>query len=105
MLTDEIVIVDGLIRTIDLILTIRIDKELKRQEPDIISLVRSTALDYFFVDNREFGQDFVLQDLVRSIHEIDMVRFATIDNLGDDIRIEHNEIIQLNNLTINVVTI
>ena len=105
MLTDEIVIVDGLIRTIDLVLTVRIDKELKRQEPDIISLVRSTALDYFYVDNREFGQDFILQDLIRSIHEIDLVRFATIDNLDDDIRIEHNEIIQLNNLTINIVTI
>jgi hypothetical protein len=105
MLTDELVIVDGLIRTIDLVLTIRIDKELKRQEPDIISMVRSTALDYFYVDNREFGQEFILQDLIRSIHEIDTVRFATIDNLDGDIRIEHNEIIQLNNLTINVVTL
>ena len=105
MLTDELVIVDGLIRTLDLVITIRIDRELKRQEPDIISFARSAILDYFYVDNREFGQDFILQDLIRSVHEIDMVRFATVDNLDDDIRIEHNEIIQLNNLTLNVVTI
>tara|TARA_R110002051_G_scaffold63874_1_gene116239 strand:+ start:1966 stop:3588 length:1623 start_codon:yes stop_codon:yes gene_type:complete len=105
MLTDELVIVDGLIRTLDLVLTIRIDKELKRQEPEIISLVRNTALNYFYVDNREFGQEFILQDLIRSIHDIDKVRFATIDNLDDDIKIEHNEIIQLNNLTVNIVTI
>ena len=105
MLTDELVIVDGLIRTIDLVLTVRIDKELKRQEPDIMALVRSTVFDYFYVDNREFGQDFIVQDLVRSTHDIDLVRFATVDNLDDDIRIEHNEIIQLNNLTINIVTI
>ena len=105
MITDELVVVDGLIRTLDLVLTIRIDKELKRQEPEIISLVRNTTLNYFYVDNREFGQDFILQDLIRSIHGIDKVRFATIDNLDDDIKIEHNEIIQLNNLTINIVTI
>tara|TARA_R110002110_G_scaffold52100_2_gene152052 strand:- start:420 stop:1133 length:714 start_codon:yes stop_codon:yes gene_type:complete len=105
MLTDEIVIVDGLIRTIDLVLTIRIDKELKRHEPDIISLVRSTVLSYFFVDNREFGEDFISQDLIRSIHEIDLIRFATVDNLKDDVKIEHNEIVQLNNLTINIATV
>ena len=105
MLTDEIVIVDGLIRTLDLVLTIRIDKELKRHEPDIISLVRSTVLSYFFVDNREFGEDFISQDLIRSIHEIDLIRFATVDNLKDDVKIEHNEIVQLNNLTINIATV
>ena len=65
----------------------------------------STVFDYFYVDNREFGQDFIVQDLVRSTHDIDLVRFATVDNLDEDIRIEHNEIIQLNNLTINIVTI
>jgi len=105
MLTDELVIVDGLIRTLDLVMTIRIEQELKRQEPDILALVRGKVFDYFFVDNREFGQNFILQDLVRSVHDIDLVRFATIDNLGEDVSIEHNEVIQLNNLTINVVTI
>jgi hypothetical protein len=105
MLTDELVIVDGLIRTLDLVITIRIEEEVKRQEPEILALVRNNVMNYFFVDNREFGESFILQDLVRNIHEIEKVRFATIDNLSGDVHIEHNEIIQLNNLTINVVTL
>ena len=101
MLTDELVIVDGLIRTLDLVLTVRIDEENKRREPNILSLVRNQTLDYFSVDNREFGQDLIIQDLVRYLHDIDEIRFITVDNLVDNVMLEHNEIIQLNNLTIN----
>ena len=105
MLTDELVVVDGLIRTFDLITTVRIDKEFKREEPTIKALVRDVVFSYFFVDNREFGQDLYKQDLVRRIHEIDKVRFVTIDNLPDVVTLEHNEITQLNNLTVNIITI
>jgi len=101
MLTDELVIVDGLIRTLDLVLTVRIDEENKRREPNILSLVRNQTLDYFSVDNREFSQDLIIQDLVRYLHDIDEIRFITVDNLVDNVMLEHNEIIQLNNLTIN----
>ena len=105
MLTDELIIVDGLIRTLDLVVTIRIDREFKIRSPEIMGLVRETISNYFFVDNREFGQSLLLQDLIRFVHDIELVRFATIDNLSTDITIEHNEIIQLNNLIINIVTI
>ena len=105
MLTDEVVVVDGLIRTLDLVVTVRIDKEFKREEPEIKGLVRDVILNYFFVDNREFGQSFHTQDLVRQIHEIDKVRFATIENIPESITFEHNEISQLNNVTINLITI
>jgi len=105
MLTDELVVVDGLIRALDLVVTVRIDKELERMEPEIQTVVRDNILKYFFVDNIEFGQALYLQDLARSIHNVEAVRFATVDNISDDIMVEHNEIIQLNNLTINMISI
>jgi hypothetical protein len=54
------------------------------------------------VDNREFGQDLIIAELNRKIFEIEEVRFSSIDNLSQDVPIEFNEIIQLNNLTINI---
>ena len=54
------------------------------------------------LDNREFGQDFNVSEMNRQIFEVDEVRYSTIDNIEKDITIDFNEIIQLNNLTINV---
>ena len=54
------------------------------------------------IDNTEFGEDLIVADLNRQIFEVDEVRFSTLDNVGQDIRIDFNEIIQLNNLTIDV---
>ena len=54
------------------------------------------------VDNTEFGDPLILADLNRSVFEVDEVRYSTIDNLKQDILVDYNEIIQLNNLTINV---
>ena len=105
MLTDELVIVDGLIRALDLVVTIKIDKENERLQQEILSLSRAKILDYFTVDNTEFEQTLILQDLIRSIHDLDYVRYATVDNLSSNIKVEHNEIIQLNNLTINIDSI
>lgn len=102
MATDDVVIVDGLIRTLDLIMTIRIDRELVEFEEDIKSKVRNKILEYFNVDNREFGDNLVISELNRKVFEIDEVRFCTVDNLDQDVPIDFNEIIQLNNITINV---
>ena len=52
-------------------------------------------------DNRDFGQALVLSDLNRTIFEVDVVRMSSIDNLSTNIEVDFNEIIQLNNLTIN----
>ena len=54
------------------------------------------------VDNREFGEDFNVAEMNRQIFEVDEVRYSTIDNVGQNITIDFNEIIQLNNLTINI---
>ena len=102
MATDEIVIVDGLIRTFDLVTTIRIDKEQEQNQGQIIAKVRTKVLNFLNVENRSFGQSVIIADLNRIIFEVDEVRFSTIDNLSQDVPIDFNEIMQLNNLTINV---
>lgn len=102
MMTDDIVIVDGLIRTLDLVCTIRIDQEQRENEDSIKAKVRDKILTYLSIDNTEFGEDLIVSDLNRQIFEVDEVRFSTLDNVDQDIRIDFNEIIQLNNLTINV---
>lgn len=102
MMTDDIVIVDGLIRTLDLVCTIRIDQEQRENEDSIKAKVRNRILNYMSIDNTEFGEDLIVADLNRQIFEVDEVRFSTLDNVAQDIRIDFNEIIQLNNLTINV---
>ena len=101
MATDEVVIVDGLIRTLDLVVTIKIDKEEKENQSSIISELRGKILNYMNSDNRDFGQALVLSDLNRTIFEVDVVRMSSIDNLSTNIEVDFNEIIQLNNLTIN----
>ena len=54
------------------------------------------------IDNREFGQDLVISDLNRKIFETPEVRLSTIDNVPEDVRIDFNEIAQINNITINI---
>lgn len=102
MLTDEVVVVDGLIRTLDLVISLRLDKKYENMESMIKSKVNNTILDYFNVDNTDFGKEFNPQDLMHSIFDIQEVRFATIDNVPEAIKVNFNEIIQLNNYTLNV---
>jgi len=102
MATDDVVIVDGLIRTLDLVTTVKIDKDQEENQNLIKAKVRNKILNYMNVDNREFGQTLSLSELNRQIFEIDEVRFSTVDNLDQDVVIDFNEIIQLNNLIINI---
>ena len=102
MATDEVVIVDGLIRTLDLVTTIRIDEEEKRHQDQIVAKVKNKILQYMSIDNRDFGEPLYVAELNRQIFEVPEVRFSTVDNVGQDVRVDFNEIIQLNNLTINV---
>jgi len=103
MATDDVVIVDGLIRTLDLVTTIRIDREEEENQDQIKARVRDKILTYMNVDNREFGEDFNVSEMNRQIFEVDEVRYSSIDNVEKDITIDFNEIVQLNNLTINIV--
>lgn len=102
MVTDEVVVVDGLIRTIDLVTTIFVDERYRGVEGAIKSKVARVVEEYFLADNWDFKDPLILSELNRVIQGIDEVRFSSIDNLDNDITVEFNEIIQLNNLTLNV---
>tara|TARA_R100001460_G_scaffold10430_5_gene24707 strand:+ start:1366 stop:2979 length:1614 start_codon:yes stop_codon:yes gene_type:complete len=101
MLTDEVVVVDGLIRTLDLFVTITLDENLRREESSIVSRARFSLENYMNIDNTDFAEPFVPQDVIKNLLEdVTDIRFATIDNVDSRISVGFNEIIQLNNLVI-----
>jgi hypothetical protein len=106
MMTDELVVVDGLIRTVDLVVEVTLDARFKNKESAIKASTSRVILDYFNVSNREFGESFFPQDIAREIFTaIPEVRLAEITNYKDPITLEFNEILQLNNfkLVLNYV--
>ena len=105
MLTDEVVVVDGLIRTLDLVVTVRVDRELKPIQSKIQQEVSEVILEFFNIDNSDFGDPFVSSELSREIFNLPNVRYSTVDNLPEVTEVDFNEIIQLNNFTINIVLI
>ena len=103
MLTDEIVIVDGVVRSLDLVMTISVDKNLLPREEEIKSQTRNAVLRYFNNQNFDFEDPFIITDFTREIFtQVNDVRFAEVDNVDANIHIEFNEVIQLNNVVINV---
>ena len=105
MLTDEVVVCDGLIRTLDLVVTVRIDKNLSPVKSEIESEVASIILDFFNVDNMDFHKPFIASELNRKIFDSPRVRFSTVDNVPETVPVDFNEIIQLNNFTVNTVLV
>jgi len=102
MLTDELVVVDGLIRTLDLQITVRLEKKYQFLEAKIRQAIRSKIEGFFNMDNNDFGKSFTPQDLMYDIFEVPEVRFVTVDNVPETIKINFNEILQLNNYTLNI---
>tara|TARA_R110002020_G_scaffold9704_14_gene38030 strand:+ start:658 stop:2247 length:1590 start_codon:yes stop_codon:yes gene_type:complete len=102
MLTDEVIISDGLIRTLDLVITIRVKKELAAREEAIKTKVKNKIVEFFDSVNMEFGQSFVSGKLNRAIFDLPEVQWSTVDNIPSNIHIEQNEILQLNNLALQV---
>ena len=102
MLTDEITIVDGLIRTLDLKTTIFVDKTFKPFEEDVKRAASAKVLAFFDLSKREFGERLRVDELNRELFTIPEIRFSKLDNLADDIKLNFNEILQLNNLEINI---
>jgi len=101
MLTDEVVVVDGLIRTLDIFLVITLDSNFKLGQNQIIQSARDLTQQYFNVDNTDFGESFIPQDLIRFLLDNETnIRFARVDNVESPISVGFNEIIQLNNLNI-----
>jgi len=102
MITDEVVIVDGLIRTLDLIITLFVDSSLRNVEDVVKRKVSDIVTKFFSYDNFSFGTKFVPQDLNRKIFDLSEVRYSTIDNISDNVTVDFNEVIALNNLTVNI---
>lgn len=103
MLTDEIVLVDGLIRTVDLDVRVTLDARFEANESDIKSRIGRSITNYFNVDNREFGQDFLPSDVAREIFTtVEEVRIAEVTNFDSKISLDVNEILQLNNFTLTL---
>ena len=103
MLTDEVVVVDGLIRTLDLVVTITLDERFRRNESQLIQSARSSIVNYMGIDKTEFAEPFVPQDLIRVLlSDESNIRYAEVDNVEKPIKVGFNEIIQLNNLAIRV---
>jgi len=105
MITDDIVLVDGLIRTLDLIVTITVDKKFEGLGTTVSNRVANRIQSYFLADNWDFGDPLILSDLNREIFETDDVRFSSIDNMSSNVHVEFNEIIQLNNVSVNIALV
>ena len=103
MITDEVVVVDGLIRTFDIDITLNVEEKFRRNESIIIQSAKASILDYMNFNNTDFGESFVPQDLIRVLLKNETnIRFAEVTNVKSPIRVGFNEIIQLNNLAIKV---
>ena len=105
MLTDQVVVNDGVARTLDFTVTLRVDKEYKQIEEQLKRVVSNEIITFFLVGNMEFGKDFLKVDLERKIFKLSEVRFATIDNIPAVIPLDMNEILQLNNFSLNIIYI
>jgi len=102
MLTDEIVLVDGLVRTLDLDIRITLDRRFQNVEESLKNKISSIVTNYFNVDNREFGESFFPADISREIFSsVAEVRIAEVTNYNEALNLEINEILQLNNFSLN----
>tara|TARA_R110002020_G_scaffold128100_1_gene287239 strand:+ start:447 stop:2081 length:1635 start_codon:yes stop_codon:yes gene_type:complete len=102
MLTDDIVVSDGVIRTLDLVATLFIDTSNRRNADNIKQKAANELLRYFNVDNMEFGQVLSLADLNNFMLQVPEVRFFKVNNIDSDIYLNFNEIIQLNNFEFSI---
>ena len=101
-MTDEVTLVDGVLRTLDLNCTVMIDADDKYQQAAIKQRAVDGLLSYFDVANREFGESLSLSRLQNHMHEVSGVRYFKVDNFPGDITANINEIIQLNNFEITM---
>lgn len=102
MLTDEITILDGVVRTVDLVCTVFIDKNRERLEEEIKRKAATAIQTYFNIDNRDFGEKFSIGELLSEVIKVPEVRFFSVNNIDKDVYVNFNELIQLNNLEINI---
>jgi len=102
MLTDELTVVDGVVRTLDLVCTLFLDKSKELSSDSTRERIAGLLTTYFTTTNLDFGTPIKLSEVINYVLRDDGVRFFSIDNYKDDIYVDFNEIIQLNNIELNV---
>lgn len=102
MLTDELTIVDGLVRTLDLVATVFVDRDRQLNSQDIQGRVSSRIQEFFDIVNIDFGTPIKWADLTNHVLEDSAVRFFKVENYSNDIYPQFNEIVQLNNFELNL---
>jgi len=102
MLTDELTVVDGIVRTLDIAGTLYVDRTQKLSSEDVKQRVANRIVEFFSVTTRDFGTPLILADLINYILEDAGARFFSIVNYENDIYVDFNEIIQLNNIEMNI---
>lgn len=102
MITDEVVLVNGLIRTLDMVVKVAITRNDYYRREEIKGKIAKKIQEHFSVANSDFGKHFMKAELLREVFEVEEVLYGSIDNIEDTIAVEPNEIIQLNNLVIQI---
>ena len=102
MLTDEIVISDGVVRTLDIAATVFIDKAQRAYADNVKAKAAARLVEYFNIDNVSFGQKISKADITNFMLEVPEIRFFNIDNLPADIFLNYNEIPQINNFEFTI---
>ena len=103
MLTDQVVVNDGVVRTVDLVITLNVEREFKDLEVTIKRSATLQLLSFFAVDNMDFGKPFEKVELERKLFQVPEIRFAIVENLPQSVNVDFNEIIQLNNFSFDIV--
>ena len=102
MITDELTVVDGVVRTLDIVCSLYVDKDKKLSADETRQRIAGRITSYFETTNLDFGTPLLLSELTTYVLQDEGVRFFTIDNYKNDIYVDFNEILQLNNIELNV---
>jgi len=102
MFSDHLTIVDGLVRTVDLVCTIFVNRSQEPNVENIKSKVADKLIEFFNVTNMDFGESLSISELSNSVLSLSDIRYFKVDNINNDVFVNFNELIQLNNFEINV---
>lgn len=102
MLTDELTVIDGVVRTLDIAGTLYIDRTQKLSSEDVKQRIANRIVEYFSVNTNDFGKPLILSELINFVIEDPGARFFSINNYENDIYVDFNEILQLNNIDLTV---
>tara|TARA_R110000851_G_scaffold62973_1_gene144228 strand:+ start:236 stop:1837 length:1602 start_codon:yes stop_codon:yes gene_type:complete len=102
MMTDELTMADGVLRTLDLITTVVVSKAYKNMEEEIKLKISEKIIEHFSMEAIEFGTPFLTGSLIKEVIVVPGVNAFKVDNYPENVYVNFNELLQLNNFEINV---